>query len=136
MPSQLLPALGTAFGGAAAGSAAAATAGSQIFGSMIAGLGTSLMERSAERRAEERQIEEERRREARYDGSGDAATINPMDNAEEATSATKLTQQRVRGQKDPSTPLGFNDTTNLVGSKPPGPKRHVYDPKSGKIEFS
>lgn len=124
--SGLLAGLGTLFSG---------TAGATILGSVVAGIGSSMAERSAERREERRRIEEEKRREARYAGAGDASMINPDDpEAQDPTTATSLTQQRVKAQKDPTTPLGFQETTRQIGQQ--SSQRFSYDPKQSKVVYT
>lgn len=135
MSAPVIAALGTAFGGAGA-----ATLG--LIGSVVAGVGGAIMESKRDKEEREAEIAAEKRREARYQGVGDATRVRDEEqNAEnpDPTVASGVTRQRVDPHKQSSTPLGFREVTERVGGTPsstptqPKTTRYSYDPNAQRV---
>jgi hypothetical protein len=98
-------------------------------------------ERSREkaRKAEEdARIAEENRRAARYEGAGEAASINPTNpDVGEQSVAASITAEATNPHKNPMEPLGFQSITgsgNQPSASPaPAMARYSYDRDQGKI---
>lgn len=104
---------------AAAGTLFSSSAGLTIIGGIAAGIGGALSARAERKAAEKERIAEEMRREARYKGVGEATRLNEDAAVGEGdpTVATNVTEQRAKAQKQSTTPLGFREVTQKMGSQ-------------------
>lgn len=133
---------GAAAAAGAAGVAAGGLAGSGmgLFGSILSGVGQALFTRSEMREEEKQQIAAEQRREARYEGVGEATRFWEGGDESEGSVSQGPGYQRVDPAERTAAGQSVSNSGTSGGLAPPAnggnpaASRFQYNPSTGRIE--